>query len=175
MNSLACLSGWHRCRLAGLASVLRPALQGAQWQGEVALQRSDQPAAAATLCVSMESRWTGVLVPLCPADIAPEHPPWDSVVASKGERKPSGRDCGLKPDQLLEANDWPVLLASYPTVSRTHVMQGLGMDSWDRSFGRRLGPGGGGRGDPSVGTSWSREDLELLWHGVGLRSTRPSH
>ena len=78
-------------------------------------------------------------------------------------------------DQLLEANDWPVLLA-------VKLPYGVEDPRYARDWGWIPGTGHsvvalgrlpGGRvvvGDPSVGIeAWSREDLELLWHGVGLR------
>ena len=187
---------WRRAFLAlslGLASVLatcwplasrvlRPAPPGAaQWQGEVALQSARatcSPAAAATLLrqhgIEVDER---DLVPLCLTDRSGT----STLGLYRGVKKVASENhldveiVDSRLDQLLEANDWPVLLA-------VKLPYGVEDPRYARDWGWIPGTGHsvvalgrlpGGRvvvGDPSVGIeAWSRQDLELLWHGVGLR------
>ena len=78
-------------------------------------------------------------------------------------------------DDLLNGDDWPALLAvelPYGVDDRRYVEQW----GWIPGMGHSvvaLGPGPTGSlliGDPAVGLKrWSKTDLDVLWHGVGLR------
>lgn len=165
-----------------MSIILRPPPMGqAIWEGEVAMQSAAatcSPAAAATLLhaqgVDVDER---DMVPLCLTDRSGT----STLGLYRGIKKVADRN-GLKVemvdpglDQLLADDRWPVLLA---------VKLPYGVDDpryaeewgWIPGTGHSvvaLGTLPGGRimiGDPAVGLeAWSREDLELLWHGSGLR------
>ncbi|MGB7327306.1 MAG: peptidase C39 [Rubripirellula sp.] len=162
-------------------AVRPPPVGGDQWDRGVALQTSwatCSPAAAATLF-----RAEGIniseaeMIPLCLTDSSGT-PTLGLYRGIKLVAERKDRDVellnGMIAD-LLAADDWPVLLAvelPYGVADRRYVEQWgwiPGMGHSVVALGR--GPSGGVLiGDPSVGLEeWTEADLEVLWHGVGLR------
>lgn len=168
-----------------LSIAVRPAPSGGDnWQQGVAMQTSwatCSPAAAATLL-----RASGIdvseseMIPLCLTDGSgtPTLGLYRGVklVAQRHQRDVQLLEGFL--DELLAADDWPVLLAvklPHGTPDRRYADQW----GWIPGMGHSvvaLGSAGDGQiwvGDPSVGLErWSRGDLEVLWHGDGLRLGR---
>ncbi len=165
-----------------LSIALRPAPAGGDdWALGVARQTSwatCSPAAAATLLqangiIASESQ----MIPLCLTD-GSGTPTLGLYRGVKLVAEQQGRDVEVIDstlDELLTADDWPALLAVK-----------LPLQTEDRRYAENWGwiPGMGHSvvvlgaaeqdqvwvGDPSVGLErWSRRDLEILWHGDGLR------
>ena len=162
--------------------VLRPPPEGkSDWAQGVAMQSSwatCSPAAAATFLtaegIPVDER---EMVPLCLTDRSGTSTlglyRGIKVVADRHERSVEIVDRDLA--KLLEDDDWPVLMA---------VRLPFGVDDpryanewgWIPGMGHSvvaLGRGPGGTvivGDPSVGLeAWTVDDLQILWHGVGMR------
>ncbi len=84
-------------------------------------------------------------------------------------------------DELIQANDWPVLLLVY-LDPKAHVDPRYEQQwGWEPGLGHavivfgRVGEDRFDVGDPSIGREqWSRQDLRVLWHGEGLRLSRRS-
>lgn len=165
-----------------LSIALRPPPAGGDdWQHGVAMQTSwatCSPAAAATLFgaedIEVSER---ELIPLCLTDNSgtPTLGLYRGLklVAQRHERPVEIVDTSL--EQLIEDDDWPVLIAvelPYGVEDRRYVEQwgwipGLGHSVvvFDRTADDQYAIG-----DPSVGFElWSRADMELLWHGNGIR------
>lgn len=165
-----------------LSIALRPPpIGGDQWKDNVAMQTSwatCSPAAAATLF-----RAEGInvsesdMIPLCLTDSSgtPTLGLYRGIKLVATENDLDVELLSGTVDDLLTANDWPVLLA---------VELPFGVE--DRRFEEQWGwiPGMGhsavalGRtarggiliGDPAVGREeWTIADFEVLWHGAGLR------
>jgi len=187
---------WRRASLATLLSIssvvailwpllsiaLRPPPPGGnQWSQGVAMQSSwatCSPAAAATLF-----RGEGItvseaeMIPLCLTDYAgtPTLGLYRGVklIAKRHNRRVVLVDGGLT--RLVADDDWPVLLSvrlPFGVEDRRFVDQW----GWIPGMGHSvvvLGRTRDGRfivGDPAMGLEiWSKADLDLLWHGVGMR------
>ena len=168
---------WPLCSI-----VLRPPPEGkSDWAQGVAMQSSwatCSPAAAATFLtaegIPVDER---EMVPLCLTDRSGTSTlglyRGIKVVADRHERNVEIVDRDLA--KLLEDDDWPVLMA---------VRLPFGVDDpryanewgWIPGMGHSvvaLGRGPEGTviiGDPSVGLeAWTVDDLQILWHGVGMR------
>ncbi|TWU05574.1 cysteine peptidase family C39 domain-containing protein [Stieleria varia] len=162
-------------------AVRPPPTGGDQWKDGVAMQTSwatCSPAAAATLFRAEEIDVSeSEMIPLCLTDSSGT-PTLGLYRGVKLIANRNGHDVelldGSIPD-LLSSDDWPVLLAvelAYGEEDRTYVEQWgwiPGMGHSVVALGR--GPNGGVLiGDPSVGLEeWTEKDMEVLWHGVGLR------
>lgn len=187
---------WRRAGLAAILGIsslaavfwpllliaLRPPPVGHDvWKEGVALQTSwatCSPAAAATLLnaegIEVSER---EMIPLCLTDRSGT----STLGLYRGIKlvaDRNGREVEIvAPDlaTLLEDDDWPVLLAvqlPYGVDDRRYADEW----GWIPGMGHSvvvLGsvPGGGVIvGDPSVGLErWSAADLEVLWHGNGVR------
>ncbi|PAY17526.1 peptidase C39 [Rhodopirellula sp. SM50] len=165
-----------------LSIALRPPPVGAdRWNHGVAMQTSwatCSPAAAATLFRAERIDVSeSEMIPLCLTDSSgtPTLGLYRGVklIAEKNGRELEIVDGTI--DDLLSDDDWPVLLAvelPYGVEDRRYVEQWgwiPGMGHSVVAFGRA--PTGGLLiGDPSVGLErWSTADLDVLWHGAGLR------
>jgi hypothetical protein len=165
-----------------LSMTLRPAPQGGDdWEQGVALQTSwatCSPAAAATLLRASGIDVTeAAMIPLCLTDGSGTSTlglyRGVKLMADEHQRKVEVLDVTL--DELLSAADWPALLAvelPLGTEDRRYADQW----GWIPGMGHSvvvLGSAAGDQvwvGDPAVGLErWSRSDLQVLWHGVGLR------
>lgn len=168
-----------------LSIAVRPAPTGGDnWHGGVAMQTSwatCSPAAAATLL-----RASGInvseaeMVPLCLTDGSgtPTLGLYRGVKLVAQRHQLDVQVLAVSLDELLAADDWPVLLAvKLPrgAQDRRYADQW----GWIPGMGHSvvaLGAADEGQiwvGDPSVGLErWSRRDLEVLWHGDGLRLLR---
>lgn len=169
-----------------LSIAVRPAPAGGDnWHQGVAMQTSwatCSPAAAATL---LRARGIDVsesqMIPLCLTDGSgtPTLGLYRGIklVAQQHQLPVQVLDVSL--DELLAADDWPVLLAvklPHAVEDRRYVDQ----RGWIPGMGHSvvgLGSAGNGQiwvGDPSVGLErWSHHDLEVLWHGDGIRLGGP--
>lgn len=166
-----------------LSVALRPPPPGSTQAVGIFVQQTSwatcSPAAAATLL-----RATGIetteaeMIPLCLTD-SRGTPTLGLYRGVKLIAQQNGRSVSIvnqSLDELLASDGWPVLLAvelPYGTEDRRYVEQwgwipGLGhsvvalkpVPNTDRIL----------VADPSAGLEeWSRADLEILWHGVGLR------
>lgn len=165
-----------------LSIAVRPAPTGGDdWTQGVAQQTSwatCSPAAAATLL-----RTAGInvsesqMIPLCLTDGSgtPTLGLYRGIklVAEQQGRNVEIIDATL--DELLAADNWPALLSvklPLGTEDRRYADQW----GWIPGMGhsvvvmRSADPDQVWVGDPSVGLErWSRRDLEILWHGDGLR------
>lgn len=168
-----------------LSIAVRPAPAGGDnWAHGVAMQTSwatCSPAAAATLLrASGIDKSEADMIPLCLTDGSgtPTLGLYRGIklVAEQHHRDAQVLDESL--DELLAADDWPVLLAvklPVGTPDRRYAEKW----GWIPGMGHSvvvLGSAGDDRiwvGDPSVGLErWSRHDLEVLWHGDGMRLLR---
>jgi hypothetical protein len=162
-------------------AVRPPPVGGNQWEDNVAMQTSwatCSPAAAATLFrgEGIEVSEMG-MIPLCLTDSSgtPTLGLYRGIklIADRNGREVQILDGTVA--ELLSDDDWPVLLAvelPYGVEDRRYVEQWgwiPGMGHSVVALGR--GPSGGLLiGDPSVGLEeWTEEDLQVLWHGAGLR------
>lgn len=176
--------------LMSLAAILWPLLSialrpppagGNDWQSGVALQTSwatCSPAAAATLLRAEGiSTSESEMIPLCLTDSAGT-PTLGLYRGVKRMAEQHGRSVEIlnsTVEHLVETNDWPALLAvrlPFGVEDLRYVEQW----GWIPGMGHSvvaLGLSNDGRfviGDPSVGLElWTAEDLEVLWHGDGLR------
>ncbi len=162
-------------------AVRPPPAGGDHWENGVAMQTSwatCSPAAAATLF-----RAEGIdvseseLIPLCLTDSSgtPTLGLYRGIklIAERNDREVEVLD-GTIADVLAD-DDWPVLLAvelPYGVEDRRYVEQW----GWIPGMGHsvvaleRSSNGGILVGDPSVGLeTWSEADLQVLWHGAGVR------
>ncbi len=165
-----------------LSIALRPPpLGGDLWENDVARQTSwatCSPAAAATLL-----RAEGIkvsesdMIPLCLTD-ASGTPTLGLYRGIKLVADRNDRDVELLSGtgaDLLTADDWPVFLTvqlPFGVEDRRYVEQW----GWIPGMGHsvvalgRSPRGGVVIGDPAVGLEeWTKADLEILWHGAGLR------
>lgn len=165
-----------------LSIVLRPAPAGGNnWQQQVAMQTSwatCSPAAAATLLRANDIDVSEAeMIPLCLTDGSgtPTLGLYRGIklVAERHQRSVQVLDMTL--DELLAADQWPVLLAvklPHGTEDRRYAEQW----GWIPGMGHSVvafasaSEGQIWVGDPSVGLErWSRADMQVLWHGDGLR------
>ncbi len=165
-----------------LSIAIRPPPEGGDvWENGVAMQTSwatCSPAAAATL---LNTEGINVdendLIPLCLTDSSgtPTLGLYRGIklIAERNDRQVEVLDETLK--QLIAKDDWPVLLAvelPYGVEDRRYAEQWgwiPGMGHSVVAFGTTA-DGGFLIGDPSVGLErWTVEDLQLLWHGNGVR------
>lgn len=169
-----------------LSIALRPPPVGLdEWNGSVAMQTSwatCSPAAAATLLraegFEVSER---EMIPLCLTDRSgtPTLGLYRGIklIANQQERQVEIVDPDLA--KLLADDDWPVLLAvrlPHGVNDRRYADQW----GWIPGMGHsvvalgRTPDGGIIIGDPSAGLErWSESDLEVLWHGNGLRVPSP--
>ncbi len=161
---------------------LRPPPNGGDdWNAGVAIQTSwatCSPAAVATL---LHHEGIDVseaeMIPLCLSDSSgtPTLGLYRAVKLVADRENRSVTIVTGDTEQLLSENDWPVLLAvelPFGVADRRYADQW----GWIPGMGHSvvaLGRDSKGRiliGDPSVGLEfWTPADLELLWHGNGLR------
>lgn len=176
--------------LMSLASILWPMLSiavrpppegGNEWDSGVAMQTSwatCSPAAGATL---LRAEGIGVseaeMIPLCLTDSAgtPTLGLYRGIklIAQHNDRAVQVLSGSL--DDLLAADDWPVLLAvelPFGVEDRRYADQW----GWIPGMGHsvvaleRLPDGKIVIGDPSAGLdAWTEDDLRVLWHGDGIR------
>ncbi|MCM2373000.1 cysteine peptidase family C39 domain-containing protein [Aporhodopirellula aestuarii] len=168
-----------------LSIAVRPPPAGSEVpSGPVVMQTSwatCSPAAAATLL-----RAEGIeaseaeMIPLCLTDSSGT-PTLGLYRGVKIKAQQQGREVDIVNqtlDELLDSNDWPVLLAvglPYGVEDRRYAEQW----GWIPGMGHSVvalaaSPDGEGIvvADPSVGMErWSRADLSVLWRGVGMRIT----
>lgn len=176
--------------LMSLAAILWPMLSiavrpppegGNDWENGVAMQTSwatCSPAAAATLLRAEGIEITeSEMIPLCLTDSAgtPTLGLYRGIklIADRNDRPVEVLSGSL--DDLLAADDWPVLLAvelPFGVEDRRYADQW----GWIPGMGhsvvalRRLPDGKIVIGDPSAGLeAWTEEDLRVLWHGDGIR------
>ncbi|TWT53828.1 hypothetical protein Pla22_14610 [Rubripirellula amarantea] len=165
-----------------LSIALRPPPEGGDvWQNGVAMQTSwatCSPAAAATLLKSENIQANeSELIPLCLTDSSgtPTLGLYRGIklVAQRQGRSVSVVNSSLQ--QLVAEKDWPVLIAvelPFGVKDRRYAEQWGWIPGMGHSvvlFGRTE-EGGFIIGDPSVGLEkWSEKDMELLWHGDGIR------
>ncbi|MBB3209836.1 hypothetical protein FHS27_005676 [Rhodopirellula rubra] len=166
-----------------LSMAVRPPPEGSDDPTGVVVEQTSwatcSPAAAATLL-----RAEGIdaseseMIPLCLTDSSGT-PTLGLYRGVKIKAQQNGRDVSIVDqtlDELLESDDWPVLLAV-----------GLPYGEEDRRYAEQWGwiPGMGHSvvalervpdqdgilvADPSTGLErWTRSDLEVLWRGVGMR------
>jgi hypothetical protein len=176
--------------LASLAAILWPLLSitlrpppegGDKWEGLLALQSSwatCSPAAAATLLNAEGIRTSErEMIPLCLTDYAgtPTLGLYRGIklVADQHNRQVEIVEPSL--ETLLSDDDWPVLMACRLPFgvedSRFEAQHG-----WIPGMGHSvvaLGRTPDGHlliGDPAIGLeAWSREKLEIVWQGNGIR------
>lgn len=165
-----------------LCMAVRPPPEGQdEWNGPVAMQTSwatCSPAAAATLLNAVGIRVSERdMIPRCLTDAAgtPTLGLYRGVklVANRNRRQVEIVDRDLA--KLLRDDDWPVLMAvrlPFGVEDRRFVDEW----GWIPGMGHSvvaLGRAEDGRvivGDPSSGLErWSESELEILWHGNGLR------
>ena len=168
-----------------LSMALRPPPEGQdQWRDDVAMQTSwatCSPAAVATLFhaqgIEASER---EMIPLCLTDRSgtPTLGTYRAIklVADQNDRQVEIVDSSLS--KLLSDNEWPVLLAvqlPYGVEDRRYADQW----GWIPGMGHsvvalgRLPDSGIIIGDPSIGLErWTEADLEVLWHGNGVRVKR---
>lgn len=176
--------------MGSLAAILWPLLSiairppptgGDRWEQGVAMQTSwatCSPAAAATLL-----RGEGIpvsevdMIPLCLTDSSgtPTLGLYRGIklIAERNHQTVQIVDATI--EELLLQDDWPVLLAvelPYGVEDRRYADQW----GWIPGMGHsvvaldRTSQGDLIIGDPAVGMEvWTQSDLQVLWHGVGLR------
>ncbi|WP_315851690.1 cysteine peptidase family C39 domain-containing protein [Roseimaritima multifibrata] len=187
---------WRRGIMAGMlavasaASIIWPLLSIAlrpppagddQWRDGVALQTSwatCSPAAAATFLNAEEIKSSEAeLIPLCLTDSSGT-PTLGLYRGVKLVANENGKDVAILTtdlEGLIAADKWPVLIGvqlPFGTEDRRYAEQW----GWIPGMGHSvvvLGRDGNDRfivGDPSIGLEvWDRSDMEILWHGIGMR------
>lgn len=187
---------WRRGIMAGMLAIasaasivwpllsitLRPPPAGDdQWRDGVALQTSwatCSPAAAATFLNAEEIKSSEAeLIPLCLTDSSGT-PTLGLYRGVKLVANENGKDVAILTtdlDGLIAADKWPVLIGvqlPFGTEDRRYAEQW----GWIPGMGHSvvvLGRDGNDRfvvGDPSIGLEvWDRSDMEILWHGIGMR------
>lgn len=163
-------------------AVRPPPTGGDEWQDGVAMQTSwatCSPAAAATL---LRAEGIGVseseMIPLCLTDSSgtPTLGLYRGIkiIANRNGRPVNVINESL--DELIATDDWPVLLAvelpfgSDDTRYATQWGWIPGMGHSVVALGKTPDNKGLLIGDPSVGLeAWSMADLQVLWHGDGIR------
>lgn len=176
--------------LMSIAAILWPLLSiavrppppgGDNWQADVAMQTSwatCSPAAAATLLRAEGIRTSErEMIPLCLTDSAgtPTLGLYRGIKLMADQNQRSVEVLNRSISELDAADDWPVLLAvrlPFGVEDRRYADQW----GWIPGMGHsvvvleRTGEGGFLIADPAVGPeTWTRDDLDLLWHGAGLR------
>ncbi|WP_306796836.1 C39 family peptidase [Rhodopirellula halodulae] len=170
-----------------LSVAIRPAPNGgSEWKNGVAMQTSwatCSPAAAATFLnaegISVDE---SQMIPLCLTDSSgtPTLGLYRGIklLAERNRAEVEVLDESL--DELWSKNDFPVLMAvelPYGVEDRRYADQwgwipGMGhsvVALGIREDGQRMLVG-----DPSIGLEeWSKDDLDVLWHGNGIRLHRP--
>lgn len=190
------IPAWRRATLSSLlalasvATLLWPVLAiavrpppdgGAAWHNGVMLQTSwatCSPAAAATLLQHLDIDVTEAeMIPLCLTDSSgtPTLGLYRGVklMSERHGRVTHVMDASL--EELMQDDRWPVLLAvelPYGTEDPRYANEW----GWIPGLGHSvvaIGTTPDGSvliADPSVGLEqWSRRDLEILWHGDGIR------
>ena len=159
-----------------------PPAGGNQWKDDVAMQTSwatCSPAAAATLF-----RGEGInvseaeMIPLCLSDSSgtPTLGLYRGIKLVAQENGCSVEVLSKSLEQLLTADDWPVLLTvrlPFGVEDRGSLINGDGFPGMGHSVVALRRSEDGQHlviGDPAVGLElWSEDDLRILWHGGGLR------